>query len=119
MPVATSKPEIYARPILERFGLAGFFDAIHGAQIDGARTVKSELLAYVLVRERIAASDRVVMIGDREHDAIGARAVGIPAIGVLWGYGGAEELTAAGADPLIDAPDRIPAAVASVFSRPR
>jgi phosphoglycolate phosphatase len=117
--VGTSKLEIYARPILEHFGLAGFFDAIYGAQSDGVRAGKSELLAYLLGRERIVASDRVVMIGDREHDAIGARAVGIPAIGALWGYGSPEELARAGADPLIEAPDRIPAAVAEVFSRPR
>jgi phosphoglycolate phosphatase len=59
------------------------------------------------------------MIGDRKHDAIGARAVGIASIGVLWGYGDAAELTEAGADPLIEAPEQIAAAVAAVFARPR
>lgn len=115
--VATSKLEIYARPILEHFGLTGYFDAIYGSQTDGTRAVKGELLAYLLDRERFSASDRAVMIGDRKHDAIGARAVGIASIGALWGYGDAEELTAAGADPLIERPDQIPAAVAAVFSR--
>jgi phosphoglycolate phosphatase len=57
------------------------------------------------------------MIGDRRHDALGARAVGMPAIGALWGYGGAEELAEAGADPLIETPRQIPAAVAAVFAR--
>ena len=37
------------------------------------------------------------MIGDREHDVLGAACFGIDSIGVLWGYGSREELTAAGA----------------------
>ena len=57
------------------------------------------------------------MIGDRSFDALGARAVGVPTIGALWGYGGAAELSQAGADPLIATPHEIPAAVAAVFAR--
>jgi phosphoglycolate phosphatase len=117
--VATSKLEAYARPILDHFALAGYFEAIHGSQKDGSRAVKSELLAYVIERERVATSDGAVMIGDRKHDALGARAVGIGAIGALWGYGDAAELTAAGADPLIEAPAQIPNAVATVLARLR
>jgi phosphoglycolate phosphatase len=75
------------------------------------------LLTYLLGRERISETRRVVMIGDRRYDALGARAVGIRAIGALWGYGDAEELAAAGADPLIKAPRQIPEAVAAVFSQ--
>jgi phosphoglycolate phosphatase len=59
------------------------------------------------------------MIGDRKFDAIGARNVGIAAIGALWGYGGREELEAAGADPLVETPGQAPAAVAEVFARGR
>ena len=117
--VATSKIEIYARPILEHFALTGFFEAIYGSQTDGARAAKGELLRYLLDRERLSPSDGAVMIGDRKHDAIGAHTVGIASIGALWGYGDAAELTAAGADPLIEAPGQIAAAVAAVFARPR
>jgi phosphoglycolate phosphatase len=117
--VATSKLEIYARPILAHFALTGYFDEIYGAQTDGVRAGKSELLAYLLERERLSGADRIAMIGDRRHDALGALAVGISAIGVLWGYGDAAELAQAGADPIIDAPEQIPGAVADVFSRPR
>jgi phosphoglycolate phosphatase len=85
--------------------------------MDGRRSAKSELLTYLLGRERISETRRVVMIGDRRFDALGARAVGIRAIGALWGYGDAEELAAAGADPLIETPRQIPAAVAAVFAR--
>jgi phosphoglycolate phosphatase len=117
--VATSKLESFARPILDHFALTGYFEQIYGAQSDSVRAAKSEVLSYLLERERIAASGRAVMIGDRMHDALGARAVGISSIGALWGYGDAEELTQAGADLLIDAPEEIPSAVASVFSRLR
>ncbi|MGD1036102.1 MAG: HAD-IA family hydrolase [Roseiarcus sp.] len=115
--VATSKAEPYARRILDHFGLTKYFKQIYGGEMDGRRSAKSELLAYLMGRERIGATQRIVMIGDRRHDALGARAVGIPAIGALWGYGDAEELAAAGADPLIETPRQIPAAVAVVFAR--
>ncbi len=115
--VATSKAEAYARRILDHFCLSKYFSQIYGAEMDGRRSAKSELLTYLLGRERIGATQRVVMIGDRRHDALAARAVGIPAIGALWGYGDAEELADAGADPLIETPRQIPAAVAAVFAR--
>ena len=115
--VATSKAEPDARRILDHFGLTRYFKQIYGAELDGRRSSKTELLTYLLGRERISATGRVVMIGDRRDDALGARAVGIAAIGALWGYGDAEELAAAGADPLIETPRQIPAAVAAVFAR--
>jgi len=117
--VATSKAEPYARRILDHFGLTKYFNHVYGAEMDGRRSDKSELLSYLLGRERNGATQRIVMIGDRSHDALGARAVGIPAIGALWGYGDAEELAEAGADPLIETPRQIPAAVAAVFARTR
>jgi phosphoglycolate phosphatase len=117
--VATSKPEAYARRILDHFELTRYFTAIYGAEMDGRRSAKTDLLAYLLSRERLGAPDKVVMIGDRRQDALGAHAVGIPAIGALWGYGDASELTEAGADPLIESPTQIPAAVEALFSRVR
>jgi phosphoglycolate phosphatase len=115
--VATTKVEPDARRILDHFDLTRYFKQIYGAEMDGRRSAKSELLTYLLGRERISETRRVVMIGDRRYDALGARAVGIRAIGALWGYGDAEELAAAGADPLITAPRQIPEAVAAVFAQ--
>jgi phosphoglycolate phosphatase len=94
--VATSKNENYARRILEHFDLSRFFIAIHGAAPDGSRSNKGELIAYLLQRHTIDPR-LAVMIGDREHDARGAKRAGVRAIGVLWGYGSREELSAAGA----------------------
>ena len=115
--VATSKNEMDARRILDHFALARFFDEIYGARDDGGRAVKSELLTFLLGRERInAKTSQVMMIGDRKFDALGARSVGISALGALWGYGEREELIEAGADPLIETPHQIPAAVAATFA---
>ena len=116
--VATSKNEADARRILEHFRLAGYFRGIHGARADGGRSDKAELLAYLLKCEGLdVARENIAMIGDRKFDAIGARHVGIAAIGALWGYGGAEELKAAGANPLVETPRDVPEAVAGVFAR--
>ncbi|MGO8799416.1 MAG: HAD hydrolase-like protein [Roseiarcus sp.] len=116
--VATSKYEADARRILDHFGLAGFFAGIYGSQNDGGRAVKDELLGFLAAREGIlAGAGDAVMIGDRKYDALGARAVGLPAIGALWGYGAAEELRDAGADPLIETPGEIFEAVEATLRR--
>jgi phosphoglycolate phosphatase len=115
--VATSKVETYAKQIVAHFGLDRYFAAVYGSQPDGSRADKDQILAFLIAREGLAAAPRKVMIGDRSFDALGARAVGIPAIGALWGYGDAAELSQAGADPLIASPRDIPAAVATVFAR--
>jgi phosphoglycolate phosphatase len=108
--VATSKLETFAKTIIDHFALGGFFQAVHGAEPDGTRSNKGELIAYVLRRHAIAAED-ATMIGDRKHDALGARANNVFPIGALWGYGAREELTAAGASLLLTKPDEIPGAL--------
>jgi phosphoglycolate phosphatase len=112
--VATSKNENYARRILEHFDLSRFFIAIHGAAPDGSRSNKGELIAYVLRRHTIDPRG-AVMIGDREHDARGAKRAGVRAIGVLWGYGSREELSAAGADPLVETPQQLAPVLSALF----
>lgn len=96
--VATSKPETFAVRILEYFGLAPYFDKICGASMDASRNTKTAVLEYLLAQMGSDAPDSAVMIGDRHHDIEGAKNVGIPSVGVLWGYGSREELSAAGAD---------------------
>ncbi|MEA2666754.1 MAG: phosphoglycolate phosphatase [Candidatus Eremiobacteraeota bacterium] len=93
--VCTSKPTVYASRIVAHFGLAGFFRKVYGSELDGTRTDKAHLIAWLLERERLDAST-TVMVGDRKHDALGARANGVTPYGALWGYGSEEELRAAG-----------------------
>ncbi len=95
--MATSKPELYANMILEHFGLADCFDHVTGATFDESLVHKPDILRAAL-RDTGADPERSVMIGDRRFDILGGHAVGIDAIGVLWGFGGRNELEEAGAD---------------------
>ena len=105
--VATSKPESFARAIAERFGLTGCFDFIGGASLDNTRTKKAAVIEYVLESVGSPAPEQVLMVGDRRHDVEGAAAFGIRCVGVLYGYGSREELTAAGACFLAEQPGDI------------
>jgi len=100
--VATSKPEPFARQILEHFGLDRYFAYIGGSNFDGSRVDKAQVIEYVL--GELGCTDRsgAVMVGDREHDVLGARRAGIPCVGVLFGYGSREELASAGAAQLAE-----------------
>lgn len=98
--LATSKPHFFAAKILHHFDLARYFQAIHGAELDGTRQDKADLIAYILHSEDLLAAE-TAMIGDRSHDILGARANAVTAIGVLWGYGSAAELTQANANHLV------------------
>ena len=101
--VATSKPAVFARRILEHFNLARLFKGIHGSELDGARSDKGELIAHVLRAEGLDPA-ATLMVGDRKHDLLGAAQCGVRGVGALWGYGGRAELEAAGAWRLLDAP---------------
>ncbi|HUG35399.1 MAG TPA: HAD family hydrolase [Candidatus Limnocylindrales bacterium] len=104
--VVTSKPRVFALRIVEHFGLARLFDRVYGSELDGTRTDKGELIAHVLASETLAA-ERVVMVGDRQHDMIGARKCAVASIGVTYGYGTAAELEAHGAIRLAASPAEI------------
>lgn len=93
--VATSKPESMAHIVLEHFNMAEYFDLICGACSDSERSSKSDVIAYLL--EQVDRTREIIMVGDTIYDVQGAKEFGIPTIGVAWGYGIAEEMTAAGA----------------------
>jgi phosphoglycolate phosphatase len=95
--VCTSKPHVYARKIVEHFKLTHFFEEIYGCELTGERMDKGELIAYILEKENLAAKT-CVMIGDREHDVIGAKKNGLKNIGITWGYGSHDEHLKAQAD---------------------
>lgn len=93
--VATSKPEEMSVKILEHFDLAKYFDRICGASLDTSRSSKEDVIAYLL--SLCGRSESIVMVGDTKFDILGAKAHGIPAIGVSWGYGKVEDMENAGA----------------------
>lgn len=96
--VATSKPEWSAVRILEHFGLAQYFDHISGAPKDENGGTKAQVIANALSYLDNDNHNEIVMVGDRKHDVSGAHEMGLPVVGVLYGYGDREELEAAGAD---------------------
>ncbi|HEM6556453.1 TPA: HAD family hydrolase [Streptococcus suis] len=99
--IATSKPEIFAKQILEHFGIAHYFDVIAGASLDSSRISKADVIGYA-INQLEAFPKHAVMIGDREHDIEGARKHQLPAIGVLYGYGNKQEFEKAGATMIVE-----------------
>ena len=92
--VATAKPTVYAKQILEHFDLAQYFTEIYGSELNGERTNKAELIQYILAQQQLQA-DQCMMVGDREHDIFGARQNGMETIAVNYGYGSQQELALA------------------------
>ncbi len=100
--VATSKVDYSALSILQHFNLDHHFDVIAGSDESGAvRGTKALVIAHALNELRMCDGTSIVMIGDREHDIHGAKSHGLPAIGVLYGYGDLAELESAGASKIV------------------
>ena len=114
--MATSKREIFARRIAEHLNLAGYFNGIYGSVHGGALDHKPELLAHILSERNLMASD-ALMVGDRRHDIVGAHAVRMRGLGVLWGYGSRDELETAGADHLVERTADLAHTVLSMLDR--
>lgn len=100
--VATSKPEEFTNRILAHFDLAKYFAFVGGNTLDESRPTKEAVISYIMERFPDIAADNTWMVGDRKYDIAGAHACGLPAIGVLYGYGDRAELEAAGADRIVE-----------------
>ena len=103
--VATSKPEAMSVEILEKFGLAHYFERICGATFDGTRSHKADVIAYLL--NQVSDISKAVMVGDTAFDVIGAAQHNIPTIGVSWGYGLVQDMVDAGAAAIASTPDEL------------
>jgi len=90
--LATSKPEIFARQILENMNINHYFENVFGSYLDLTRTDKAEIIRDVKSTYSQYNDDSFVMIGDKEHDIIGAKKNNIDSVGVLWGFGTQDEL---------------------------
>ena len=101
--LATSKPLVYAEKIVQYFEMRQYFNQVFGAELDGTRSNKTELLCYALSETKPPGIS--MMVGDREHDVIGARNNGMGAIGVTYGYGSTQELKRAGAHEIAGKPE--------------
>ncbi len=104
--LATSKPHIYAKQILEHFELNQFFNAVYGSELSGERTDKTELIHYILAQEKLNPK-QCVMVGDRKYDIIGAKNNGICSIAITYGYGSRAELNEACPDYMFEQFNRV------------
>ena len=93
--VATSKPEVLAKDVLRHFELDRYFVQICGAASDISRDSKDQVIAYLL--EQVGGREQAIMVGDTSYDVLGAKAHGIPTVGVSWGYGAVADMEKAGA----------------------
>lgn len=110
--VATSKPEKFAEQILSHFRLRKYFDCVAGADMEEKRVKKGEVIRYGLDKLSACLGRRVsagecLMIGDREHDVLGAREAGMDCAGVRYGYAGPGELEQAGAVYIAESPGEL------------
>ena len=107
--VATSKPEIYARKILEKKGMMDLFDFVGGSDTqEKNRVEKIDVVNYVLKTQNLEEKkDSVLMIGDRYFDVNGAHAAGLKCMGILWGFGNRTEFEECGADFICETPSEV------------
>ncbi len=96
--VATSKPEVFARRILDKFGLSGYFEVICGIPLDNEKMTKAQVIDHAVAELNAADKQAVLMVGDRDYDVAGAHQNGIECMGVTYGYGSRSELESAGAE---------------------
>ena len=99
--VSTSKSTDSAIKILKHFGLLDYFNFVGGSDISEERNTKGKVIKYVLNENHITDLSKVLMIGDRKYDCLGARENNIDSMGVLYGYGNFEELENAGATIIV------------------
>jgi phosphoglycolate phosphatase len=104
--LATSKPTVYAVPILDHFGLSQFFRGMYGSELDGRLSDKGELVAHIVAAEGLDRRSSV-MVGDRSHDVAGGRKNGIRTGMVAYGYGDRDEISQAEPDVVFGSPGEI------------
>ncbi|MBQ8623189.1 MAG: HAD hydrolase-like protein [Oscillospiraceae bacterium] len=100
--VSTSKPEVYAKRILEHFDLVKYFAEVCGIPLVDEGMTKAQVIAVTLKKLGVSDKAQVLMVGDRDYDVKGAHDNGIDCIGVLYGYGSRDELESAGAEHIAE-----------------
>lgn len=105
--VATTKPEIFAIEVLKHFYLDSYFEFVAGSNLDGTRVDKGELILYALDSCGVKDLGKAIIIGDRKHDILGAKKVGIDSMGILYGFGDRKEFEDVGATYVANSPEEI------------
>ena len=114
--VATAKRTEAARTILKHLDILRFFEGVYGAEPGGALDHKPELIAHILAKHALSATESL-MVGDRSYDMLGGQGNGVLTAGALWGHGSCQELQDAGADFLLNTPeDLVPLIQSTLFA---
>ena len=104
--IATSKPAVFAEKISRKYGIEPYIALLEGSELDGRNTDKALVIKNAM--EKLGATkENTIMVGDREHDVIGARKNGIDCIGVSYGYGKDGELEESGALKIAHTPNEL------------
>lgn len=90
--LATSKPQVYAEQILDQHHIKEYFDFVGGSMLDGTRSKKADVIAYILEQMKLSNNQECIMVGDTKHDILGAKENNMDSIGVLYGFGSKEEV---------------------------
>ena len=106
--MASSKPEVSCKRILEHFGILPLFDDVVGATFDGTRDKKSEILKEVMHRWSHIPKSEMCLIGDTMFDVNGAKELGIACLAVSFGFGDVKEMKEAGVIGVCDSMEELP-----------
>lgn len=105
--LATSKPDVYSKRILEHFDIDKYFYFLAANTLTESRPEKSDVIAYAIESCKIKVPAEAVMVGDRKYDILGGKMFGLVTVGTSYGFGGREELLSAGADGIADTVDEL------------
>ncbi|MDQ4088575.1 MAG: HAD-IA family hydrolase [Pseudomonadota bacterium] len=103
--IATGKSDRGVALCLEHHGLAGRFVTVQTADRHPSKPHPS--MIFQAVADAGAAAETTMMVGDTSYDMAMARAGGVTAVGVAWGYHSPEALREAGADRIALHPHEI------------
>jgi len=113
--LATSKPTVFAKVVLDDYGIRDCFDFVLGCELDGTRDNKIEIMSQCLEALGIDGDkkNRAIMVGDRNYDINGAKANGIKSVAVTYGYAPEGELEAAQPDYIVNTAEELTALLLS------
>lgn len=106
--LASSKPGVSCRQILENFEIADDFDAIVGSTLDGSIETKADVLNELFRLWKDIEKDEIILIGDTIYDVEGANQAGIKCMAVSFGFGNIQQMCDAGAIGVCDLLEELP-----------
>ncbi len=105
--LATSKPTVFAKEVLKNHCIDQYFESINGSNLDGTRVDKTEVIEYTLRNIKSIDKNKIIMVGDRKYDVMGAKKHHIDSVGVLYGYGSLDEITASAPTYIVKSPEEL------------